>query len=73
MSDQDEQPRCPRCGSRFGTAEELGAHLEGAHVPETSSGVDERLDEESEQSFPASDPPSSGPVQGMGDPDNDDD
>jgi uncharacterized C2H2 Zn-finger protein len=72
MTDQDEQLRCPRCGSEFESNDELQTHLQTAHIRETPSEVDERLDEEGEQSFPASDPPSTGPVQGMGDPDNDD-
>lgn len=73
----EQQYRCEQCGAGFATPIDVQRHAESEHggdvqpAPSTADGelsVDELLDVESEDSFPASDPPSTTPVQGVGAP-----
>ncbi len=64
--------RCPECGATFALPSGLRAHEAARHGTvienEHSLTDQERVDIEAADSFPASDPPSSTPVQGMGTP-----
>jgi hypothetical protein len=60
--------RCDDCTATFDSDAVLQDHRREMHRSRNGLSLDERIDEEVEGSFPASDPPSSTPVQGVGGP-----